>query len=144
MTVELMDDGYKISIAFGTSTITMFQIETGTPPSISGGGAKSTTTHSNTAWRTKAPKHLKEAGPMNLTVQYDPQLIDEIMDSLQVNQSITVTFPNGDTLVVWGWLEEFSPGEMAEGEVPTADIVIEISNRNGSGVETGPVWAAAV
>jgi hypothetical protein len=38
---------------------------------------------------------------------------------MQVNQEIVLEWPDGETLTVWGWLEEFTPGANTDGDVPT-------------------------
>lgn len=141
MVMELMTDGFPTKITLVTSGITLAQETSVTPPGVAGGGGKATTNMYNTRWRTQSPKKLADAKDINLTVQYDPGVYAEIIAALQDNQEIEIEFPDETTLTVWGWLEEFTPGELVEGEVPTADIVIMISNRNGSGAETAPVWA---
>lgn len=134
-----LDDGFPttISIAAGTLTVVEKSI---TPPGVQGGGEINTTSMRNTAWRTKAPKSLKEASPIKLTVKYGTGVYNQIYDQINVNQALTITFPDNHTLVVWGWVDSFVPNEHTEGEEPTAEMEIIISNVNASGVETPPVY----
>lgn len=138
-----MDDGFPTLITFPLNSSIKFEEKEVTPPGISGGGANNTTTMRNTAWRTKAPKKLKELTDGSLSVAYDPAVYDEIIAMLQQNQLIVVTFPEGETISFWGWLEEFTPGAHVEGEQPTADVTFICSNQNNSRVETAPVFSAA-
>ncbi len=62
---------------------------------------------------------------------------------INVNQVITVTFPDGDTLQFWGWLQTFTPGEMVEGEQPTAEVTITPGNIDDAQAEVGPTHTPA-
>ena len=110
------------------------------------GGENDTTTMRNEHWRTRQPKKLKTLTNMSVTGAYDAELYDDaqILALIGVNQEITVTFPDLDTLVFWGWLDKFTPGEISEGSQPTATLEIIPSNQDDSNpqVETAPVWAA--
>jgi len=138
-----IDDGFATLIDFSAdSSVQMWEKEV-TPPGVSGGGENDTSTMRNTTWRTKSPKGLISLSEASFTAAYDPAVYDEIVAMVNVNQQITVTFPNNDTLVFWGWIDEFTPGALVEGEQPTADITIIPSNQNASGVETAPVLTEA-
>ena len=106
-------------------------------------GANEVTTMANSTWRTMAPKVLKTLSESSLTVAYDPATYAEIIALVNVNTLITITFPDSSTLAFYGWLDEFAPGEIVEGEQPEADITIQPSNRHSSTrAETAPVYAA--
>jgi hypothetical protein len=138
-----IDDGFATLISFSAdSAVQMWEKEV-TPPGVSGGGENDTSTMRNTTWRTKSPKGLISLSESSFTAAYDPAVYDEIVAMANVNQLITITFPNGDTLVFWGWIDEFTPGALVEGEQPTADVTIIPSNQNASGVETAPVLTEA-
>ena len=137
-----LDDGFATLIGFDLGpTLKIYEKEV-TPPGMSGGGANDTTTMRNTSLRTKAPKKLKTMDNMTATVAYDPEVYDSLFDMVNQNQEITITFPDDSTLVVWGWLDEFKPNAIKEGEQPTAMITVICSNQNDSGVETAPVYSA--
>jgi len=137
-----IDDGFATLISFSEdSSVQMWEKEV-TPPGISGGGENDTSTMRNTTWRTRSPKGLITLSESSITVAYDPAVYDEIIAMVNVNQQITITFPDNSTLVFWGWIDEFTPGANTEGEQPTADITIIPSNQNDSGVETAPVYSA--
>jgi hypothetical protein len=136
--MAIMDDGFSTTIAFSEdSSVQMQEIEV-TPPGVSGGGEIDQTSMQNTTWRTAAPKSLKTLTDGSLTVAYDPDFITEIIAMVNVNQQITVTFPGAETLVFWGWIDEFAPGAQVEGQRPTASVTLKASNLNGSNVETAP------
>ena len=142
-----IDDGFSTTIAFSASasgvllTDAMWEKEV-TPPGIEAGGAIDTTTMRNTTWRTKKPRQLKSLLQAGCTVAYDPDVIDEIVATIGVNQQITITYPDGETLVFWGWIESWTPNNIVEGEQPTATMAIEPSNQNNSNVETAPVFSS--
>lgn len=141
-----IDDGFATTIAFsaGTSGVTFLCYEKEvTPPGLSAEGPNDTTTMRNTLYRTKAPKSLVTMLPGSFVAAYDPEVIDEIVAMLGVNQSIVITFPDDSTWTFWGWIDSFVPGPIVEGEQPTADVTIEVSNQNGSQVETAPVYASS-
>lgn len=138
-----IDDGFSTTISFSEdSDVQMWEKEV-TPPGVSGGGENDTSTMRNTAWRTKAPKSLKSLSECSFSAAYDPAVFDEIVAMVNVNQLITITFPDGSTLEFWGWLDEFTPGANTEGEQPTADVTIIPSNQDDSLVETAPVFTPA-
>jgi hypothetical protein len=138
-----IEDGFSTTIDFAAAPNVKFKEVGVTPPGIDGGGPVNTTTMRNTEWRTQNPKHLKTLTPMTGTFEYDPAVYDDIVAMCNVNQQITVHFPDGSTLLFWGWLDKFTPGENKEGERPTASVTIECSNQNASQDETAPVYSAA-
>lgn len=140
---QRLDDGYQTLISFAADPTVLFYEKTVTPPGVDGGGAIDTTTMHNTTWRTQNPRALLSLSNASTTVAYDPACYPEIIALTNVNTLITVTFPDGDTLAFWGWLNTFTPGPSEENDQPTADIEIIPSNQNASGVETAPVHTAA-
>jgi hypothetical protein len=134
-----IDDGFKTTVAFANYPAVKFYEKTVTPPGMEGGGENDTTTMRNTTFRTKAPKKLISLTPMTLVAAYDPDVYNDCIDMLNENQQITITWPDASTLVFWGWLDQFTPNEVAEGAQPTANCTIIPSNQNASGTETAPV-----
>ncbi len=145
---ERIDDGFGTSIEFSaedSAGLKVWEKEV-QPPGVSGGGANDTTTLRNTAWRTMAPKNLKTLTDASITVAYDPACYDQIVLMVNVNQQITITFPDSSTLVFWGFIDTFTPNRIIEGEQPTAECVIIPTNQNAAGTETalGRVAVAAL
>lgn len=138
-----LDDGFSTVISFASDTDIKLYEKSVTPPGVSGGGEVDTSTMLNTVWRTRNPKQLKTLSESSFVAAYDPAVYTEIVALVNINNLITITFPDGATLAFWGWLDEFSPGELVEGEQPTAEITIIPSNQNASGDETAPVFTAA-
>jgi hypothetical protein len=90
-----------------------------------------------------APRALKSLTPFTTNCAYDPAVYPELEAMINVNQVITVTFPDGDTLQFWGWLQTFTPGEMVEGEQPTAEVTITPGNIDDAQAEVGPTHTPA-
>jgi hypothetical protein len=137
-----LDDGHSTTISFANDSGTTLEVREKevTPPGLAAGGENDITTMRNSTWRTKAPKKLITASPASLVVTYDPDAYTNIISELLgVNNLITITFPDSSTLAFWGWLDEFTPGPLTEGEAPTASITIIPSNQNAQQVETAPV-----
>lgn len=137
-----IDDGFATLVEFAEDSNVQFWEKEVTPPGMDGGGENDTSTMRNTTWRTRAPKSLVTLTEGSMTAAYDPVVYDEILAMLNVNQQITITFPDDSTLVFWGWINEFTPNAAVEGEQPTAEVTIIPSNQNTSGVETPPVYTA--
>lgn len=138
---QRIDDGHATLFTFGNNPSVKFFEKTVTPPGVEGGGENDTTTMRNTNWRTRAPKKLKTLTNSSTTVSYDPAIYDEVVSLIQVNQQITITFPDASTVTFWGWLDSFAPGENTEGEQPTAEITVIPSNQDNTGAEVGPAYA---
>ncbi len=132
------DDGHSTKVTFANDPNVKLWEKGVTPPGVDGGGANDTTTMHNTIWRTRSPKKLKTMTELTFTAAYDPAVYTQILAQCNVNQLITVTFPNGKTLIFWGWLDKFAPAESAEGTQPSATCTIVPSNQNNSGVEVAP------
>jgi hypothetical protein len=138
-----IDDGYQTLVSFASAPSVQFYQKTVTPPGMDGGGEVDTTTMLNETYRTRNPKPLITMSNMSMTAAYDPGVYDSILSLINVNNLITVTFPDGATLAFYGWLNSFTPGECTEGTQPTATVDIIPSNQDESGVETAPVYTAA-
>ncbi len=140
-----LTDGFKTIITFSGATGAALWEMTIQPPGVDGGGPNDTTSMRNTAWRTRQPKKLRTLTEASGTAQYDPVFFDTatLNALLNINQSITILFPDNSTLVFWGWLNEFKPNEHKEGEAPTVRFTVVPSNQNATGAEIGPVYAAA-
>jgi hypothetical protein len=139
--MSYLQDGFSTTISFSDNpTILLDEVEI-TPPGIEGGGEISQTSMNNTAWRTSAPKSLKTLANSEISAGYGADTYGEIVAMLQTNQLITVTFPDGSTIVFWGWLDTFVPDALVEGERPTASLTIIPSNLDASNAETAPVFA---
>lgn len=111
-----------------------------TPPGIDGGDATDITTQSNTNVRTKEPRSLKEITDGSLTVAYDPAVLSDLMNAVNDNGLLTLTFPDGSSWAFYGYFKDFSPGAMNEEDMPTADITVVVTNVDNDGGEQVPVY----
>ena len=143
MTTQVLEDGHGTLITFSLASTVEFEELEVTLPAIKGGGKKKMTTMHNVDVHTGAPKKLFDIEAGTVLVAWDPLCYQTIMNTLvNKNGQITVTLPNGATIVYWGFIDEFTPKPLKEGERPEADVKFEITNRNGSGVTTKPAYTA--
>lgn len=133
-----LDDGHSTTITFELNTTASLWEVAVTPPGVDGGEPVDITTMRNLIWRTMNPRKLKTLTPANFSAAYESVKLVLIGDMVNKNQLITVTFPNGSTLVFWGYLQRFEPQEIVEGQQPRANCVIQPTNHNNAGVEVGP------
>lgn len=135
-----LDDGFSTIITLSNiPTVKLFEKEV-TPPGMSSGGPIDTTTMRNIAWRTMAPRKLKTLTQVAATVAYATEAIPILFDQIGIIQRIQVSFPDESSITFWGWLEEFKPSQMKEGEQPTASIVVQTGNRSPTGAEVAPLY----
>jgi len=137
----MLEDGYQTKITFsgaGSQIDVYLDEKEVTPPGIIGGGGIDQTTMRNETYRVSLPKSLKSMSPATVVGAYDPDAYTEILEAINVNQEMVITFPDGSTLTFWGWLDEFSPNALTEGDQPTASMTIIPSNWDGS-AEIAPV-----
>jgi hypothetical protein len=140
-----MDDGYQTLISFSTAPTVGFWEKSITPPGMDGGDAIETTTMHNDDLRTFAPRALVTLTEFTMMAAYNPAVYDNVMALLNVNTTITVFFPNLDTLAFFGFLRTFEPAELVEGTQPEATITVTPSNLDPvSGAEEFPVYTAYV
>ena len=138
MLENTLKDGIGASIAFAGHDFALTLDPTSiTPPGFDGGDSIDTTSLSNAAYKTKFPRTLMDVTDGSFTAFYDPAVVASIIAAINDNVAITITFPDETTMVVYGYLKSFEPGELVEGEAPTAECSIVVTNDNG-GTETGP------
>lgn len=134
-----LPDGYQSLVTFETDADIELWEKTVTPPGIDGGDAVESTTMHNTTWRTFHPRNLKTLTEHSFTAAYDPDVYDQIVALCNVETTITVLFPDGSTLAFYGYLKNFEPSEMSEGEQPEATVTVQPTNWDHvNDVEAGP------
>ena len=135
-----IDDGFSTTILLsGNTSINLYEKEV-VPPGVVGGGPIDTTTLRNTAWRTSKPKQLKTVGNSSVVTAYDITSYEEIMALANINQRITITFPDDSALQFYGFIDEFSLNVITEGSQPTAIMQMVPTNiHDVSGNEIGPI-----
>jgi hypothetical protein len=134
-------DGHSTIIAFLSFPAINFKEKTMTPPGYDGGGPNDTTNMRNLVVRTKQPKKLITLDTTTANVFYDADQLLAILGMINVLQVIRVTFPDGNNITFYGWLDKFKHGEHKEGEPAIATCTIEPSNQTVMGVENVPVFA---
>ena len=134
--MSLYEDMQGTIIGFSlNATLTIEEVETN-PFGFDGDGPINVTTHRNNTLRTQAPKKLKGLTNGGARVMYAHADLAKIWAMMQENQLATITYPDGSTDAVWGFIDKFEPDGAVVGDRPTANIVFEPSNRNASKVET--------
>src|SRR5574343_413431 len=123
MKAGTMKDGMGIVMSFADFGDLFLHLDPTsiTSPGVDGGDAIDNTTLTNSAWRTKTAKALIEYTNASFTAAYDPAAYSQAILAVNVNNAITVTFPDGSSIQFYGYLKSFTPGEMTEGEQPTAE-----------------------
>jgi hypothetical protein len=123
-----LDDGWRTLITFAANAAVSFWERTVQPPGVDGGDAIDSSTMHNDVWRRRSARSLKEMSDSVVVAAYDPEVYVDIIDLVNRETTITVTFPDGSTLAFYGYLRVFEPGELADGEVPEATITITPTN----------------
>jgi hypothetical protein len=138
----ILQDGYPVGIIFADFGTVAFEVRELTPPSMQAGGMIPTTTQAAIKYRTGAPKKLITVTEGVLQVVYDAVMFNDIQSMLGHNQLISYVFEDTSKINVWGFVDQFNPAGMTEGNQPVANVRIEHTNRNNSRVETGPAYVA--
>ncbi len=137
------DKGHKVTLAFAANTsVRLWEISL-TLPEITGGDEINTTTQHNTSVRTKAPRTLKDYGPIQGTVAFNQHSLTDVVALINVATTVTVLLPNSTTFSAYAYLKSFAPTEFSEdADMPTAEIEVVITNWDPvNNVEEPPVIA---
>jgi len=94
----------------------------------------------NTDVKTFVLATLRTINDIALTLEFDPSVYAAIPEG---NTSITITF-SGTTekITFYGDVKEVGDVDEETDNQPTFDVTIKITNRDASGAETAPVYAA--
>lgn len=134
-------DGFSTKITFARNPAIQFWEKQVKPAGIDGGDSVPQTTMHNNEWRTFAPRQLKTLTEQTTTVAYDPKVYTSILELINIEDTVTVSFPDGSTLAFYGYLKMFDPAELVEGTQPEATITIVPTNTDhvNDWVEAAPV-----
>lgn len=139
-------NGHGTKITFAADPDISFWEKQVTPPALEGGDAIDVTTMFNVAVKSKAAPELVDVGDTTATVAYTPEVLAQIIALINVETTITLTHPNGDTWAFYGYLKSFTPQTNTTNGQPEAQIVVVATNTDSANdyVEAVPVYAAAV
>lgn len=135
-----LKDGYRtvVTITFDTD-ISFWEVAV-TPPGVDGGDAIDQTTMHNQRFRVMLNRALLTLTEMSFTAAWDPAVYDQAVSAINVNTTITVTFPDLSTLAFYGFMKTFQPDQIVEGTQPRATVTITPSNWDPTNkVEAGPL-----
>jgi len=138
----MLDEGFSAKLAVeNILTMSLWELTTGAP-AIEGGDPIPQSTMHNTTWHTQLPPTLKKLEPFTLTCGYDPNVLSQIIAQCNVNQTLTVSWPDGSTLAFFGWIRKFEAADQSEGTLPEGTLTLEVSNSDpaNAGTEAGPVY----
>lgn len=139
-----LKDGHQSLITLSGDADIEFWEKGVTPPGIDGGDEIDASTMHNSTWRTFFPRSLRTLTNASATVAYKPELYTSIVAQINVEQTFTVTFSDGQALFFFGYLKRFTPQEAVEGEQPEAEIEIVCTNWDPTNnVEEAPVVGTA-
>ena len=129
------------TITFDTD-ISFWEV-TVTPPGLDGGDGIDQTTMHNNQFRVMLNRALITLTECSATAAYDPSVFTQIQSALNVNTTITITFPDLSTVAFYGFLRVFQPDALVEGTQPRCSVTIQPSNWDPTNkVEAGPLVTA--
>lgn len=139
----MLKNGYRALIGFERDPdASVWEKSVGTPP-YQGPDLIDITTQWNDTWRTKYPGALLDTGELTVTCAYDPVFKTNVLQMININQAITITYPDGSTESFWGVLRSFESGDLVENQFPEGTLTIAPTNYDpDNDVEAGPVIAS--
>lgn len=138
-----LGDGYQTLVTFGADPDVNLWEKQVTPPGLDGGDSVDTTTMINSTYRTMRARNLLSMTEAKMTAAYDPVCYTELEALINVETTVTITFPDGSTLAFYGYLQKLEASEIEEGEQPEAEVTIAVTNWDPvNNVEAGPALAS--
>lgn len=135
----VLDDGFSTLVTFATDTEVELWEKTVKPPGVDGGEPISTSTMHNTKYHTSALRTLMKLTDGSFTCAYDPAVYTAIVALINVDDTITITFPDATHVSFYGGLTKFEPSEHQEGEQPEASCTFVINSYDATAGETAPL-----
>jgi len=139
-----MRDGYQTTIVLGADAAVKLWEKEVKPPAVDGGDPTDISTMHNVTWHTQAPRKLKKMDPLETVCAYEPSTYVDAMAWINIQETITIFFPDGSTLAFFGYLQKFDPQSLKEGEMPLANVTIIPTNTDSTGAEQNPVFTAGI
>jgi hypothetical protein len=152
MADPILESGFPTFFTFSTVPAIPLYIKSIKPFGLDQGGETDVTTMdaprdaNGKAWRQFAPKMIRRLTNATVTWAYKASAFSNtnLLASLGINQLITLTFPNGATYAIWGYIDKAEPGELSVDEnQPTLEGTLVPTLRNTSSVHVAPVYADA-
>lgn len=147
-----MKEGFRVQLSFGLApNFCLWEIDI-KPPDIDGQEEIDTTTQFNAGGlvsgavltpplRTFYPRAVAKLSNVEGMYAYPSKAYEDVWLVLNVLQSITIHFPNGDQLVFWGHLKAFKPEALKEGDFPKANCAIVVDNWDpANNVQAVPIF----
>lgn len=136
-------NGFRTLVTLSLDTNINFWEREVTPGGIDNGDPIDTTTMHTVRHRTKAPRDLVESTDIEISAAYDPVTYSECLAACGAEGTITVTFRDGSTRAVYGYLKSFIPEACSEGEMPMAAVTFVVTNWDpANDVEAGQAVSA--
>lgn len=126
----MLERGYSTKITFAANPTVSFWEKSIQPPGVDGGDAIDITTMHSVTWRNMAPASLKTLSECSVTAAYDPNLYNQALDLVNVETTVTITFPDASTLAFYGFLQKIEFSEISEAEFPECTLTIFASNND--------------
>ena len=134
-----LKNGHPSKVTFaGLPAINLWE-KASKPPGVDGGDAIEQTTFFNTRYRTKAPRNLLEITDGSMNCAYDPAVLTNLVNHINVEDTVTHAFWDGTTWALFGYMKQADPAEMKEGEQPEIAVTIVYTMADSSGAEQAPV-----
>jgi hypothetical protein len=141
---NVLPDGCHAKITLTADPRLAFFEKTVQPPSWDNGDPIDITTMWNTQVMTKHPNCLYEIGDAVVKAAYDPMLVSNIKGVIGVNSTVTITWPNGDTLAYFGYLRKAEFDALERGTLPEATLTFTATNWDPVNcVEAMPIFTEA-
>lgn len=99
---------------------------------------------SNVTWKSGQNQTLKDCPDIPFTVNFSPATWSNIVAQINVNQQITINFPDSlglGSIKFYGFLQSFLPEEGAISTVWSARGNVSVTNWTGT-LESGPAYDA--
>lgn len=123
-----MKDGRKTFVTFSAAPkLSVWEIEV-TPIGANAGEKINTTTQHNVNVVTYAAGDLMDFTDGQFTFAYDPKMLTQLLSVIGVEQTITYTYPNGDTEAFYGFPQSYTKNALVRNGMPTGTLVIVCTN----------------